>query len=165
MAQHSFDVTTGGDLQEVDNACNQARKEIAQRYDFRGSKCSIDFDRKNGALVLEADDAFRMNAVVEILKERLIKRKVPVKNLDMGEDEEAGAGRVRRRVGLVQGISKDKAREIVKVFKGEKMKKVQLAIQGEQLRATAPSIDDLQNLMSFLKSQDFGIELEFGNYR
>jgi cyclic-di-GMP-binding protein len=165
MANFSFDVSTGADLQEVDNAVNQAMKEVVQRYDFKGTHCTIDFDRNAAILKLEADDEFRMKALFDILQGRLIKRGVPVKNLKVGNDEPASGSRVRREVTLTQGISGDTAREIVKAFKAEKMKKVQIAIQGDELRVSSPSKDSLQEAIAFFKSQDFGIELSFGNYR
>lgn len=163
--QSSFDVTTGADLQEVDNAVNQALKEVAQRYDFKGSHCSIVFDRAAATIQLEADDAFRMNALTEVLRGRMAKRNVPLKNLDMGNDEDASGSRVRRTITLKQGIPGDIARDIVKDVKSQKMKKVQVAIQGDQLRVTSPSKDALQEVMTFLRGQDYGIELTFGNYR
>lgn len=163
--QSSFDVTTGADLQEVDNAVNQALKEVAQRYDFKGSHCTIVFDRAAATIQLEADDAFRMNALTEVLRGRMAKRNVPLKNLDMGNDEDASGSRVRRTITLKQGIPGDIARDIVKDVKSQKMKKVQVAIQGDQLRVTSPSKDALQEVMTFLRGQDYGIELTFGNYR
>jgi uncharacterized protein YajQ (UPF0234 family) len=163
--QSSFDVTTGADLQEGDNAVNQALKEVAQRYDFKGSHCSIVFDRAAATIQLEADDAFRMNALTEVLRGRMAKRNVPLKNLDMGNDEDASGSRVRRTITLKQGIPGDIARDIVKDVKSQKMKKVQVAIQGDQLRVTSPSKDALQEVMTFLRGQDYGIELTFGNYR
>jgi len=165
MADYSFDVTTGVDLQEVDNAVNQALKEVAQRYDFKGTNCTINFDRAAGGLKLEADDDFKMNALFDVLQSKLIKRKVPVKNLDVGKDEQAGRSRVRRQIGLKQGIPTDTGRAIVKDVKAEKMKKVQVAIQGDQLRVSSPSKDALQEVMAFLREKDYGLELQFGNYR
>jgi len=165
MASYSFDVTTGADLQEVDNAVNQSHKEVAQRYDFKGSKCTIDFDRSKAQLTLEADDDFRMKALYEVLQGKLVKRKVPVKNLVVGEDQPAANSRVRREIKLTQGIATDTAREIVKDVKAQKMKKVQVAIQGDQLRVSSPSKDALQEVMEFLRDQDYGIALQFGNYR
>ena len=163
--QSSFDVTTGVDLQEVDNAINQALKEISQRYDFKGTHCKIDFDRAKATIQLEADDAFRMDALLEVLKAKMIKRKVPLKNLQIPENEPAGPSRVKRTISLTQGISGDIARKIVKAFKAEKFKKVQIAIQADQLRVSAGSKDSLQAVMAFLRGQDWGIELSFGNYR
>jgi uncharacterized protein YajQ (UPF0234 family) len=164
-AQHSFDVTTGVDLQEVDNAVNQALKEIAQRYDFKQSKCAIDFDRRQALVKLEADDDFRMKALLEVLQSKLVRRGVPTKNVNIGENQAASAGRVRKEITLMQGIPIDTARQIVKAFKLEKFKKVQIAIQGDQLRVSSALKDALQGVLAFLKSQDFGVELEFGNYR
>lgn len=164
-SQASFDVTTGADLQEVDNAINQARKEIAQRFDFKGTRCTLELDRSKSTLELEADDAMRMKSVLEIVKARLAKRGVPLKNLEISEDRSAGPSRVKRTITIVQGISGDTARAIVKAFKAEKFKKVQIAIQAEQLRVSSASKDSLQSVMSFLKERDFGIELRFENYR
>lgn len=166
MAQtSSFDITTGADLQEVDNAVNQAMKEVGQRYDFKGSTCTIDFDRAVPELRLEADDDFRMKALFDVLQGRLIKRQVPVKNLSVGEIEPAASARVRRTIGIAQGIDGDTAKDIVKAIKGQGFKKVQAQIQGDQVRVTGPSKDDLQAVMQFLRAADFGIELTFGNYR
>jgi len=165
MPNYSFDVTTGVDLQEVDNAVNQTVKEITQRYDFKGTRCTVELDRSENKIKLEADDDFRMKAVLDVLQGKLIKRQVPVKNLDFGDTEEAGGGRARKVIGLKQGISGDTAREIVKDIKAQKMKKVQVAIQGDQLRVSGPSKDALQEVMTFLRAQDYGLELQFGNYR
>ena len=164
-SQPSFDVTTGADLQEVDNAVNQARKELAQRYDFKGSKASIDFDKAKAQIVLVADDDFKMKALFDLLQGRLIKRGVPVKNLVVGDVLPAANSTVRREIGLTQGIAGDKAREINKAIKEGGFKKVTSSIQGEEIRVSAPSRDELQNVMAFLRTKDFGIELKFGNYR
>jgi cyclic-di-GMP-binding protein len=164
VAQHSFDVTTGADLQEVDNAVNQARKEVVQRYDFKNTHCTIDFDRARAELVLEADDDYRLKALVDVLETKLVRRGVPLKNLDRDEPQPSGVG-VRQRIGLTQGIPGDTAREIVKAVKAQKLKKVQIAIQGDELRVTGPSRDELQEVITFLRAQDFGVELKFGNYR
>ena len=164
-AQVSFDVTSSVDLQEVDNAVNQARKELAQRYDFKGSKATIEFKRAENLLELVADDAFKMDAVWDILLTRLIRRGVPVKNLKPTDVEPIAGGLVRRTVSLQQGIPSEAARAIVKFLKDRKLKKVQAAIQGDQLRVSSPSKDELQTAMRELKSEDFGVELQFGNYR
>ena len=163
--QCSFDVTSNVDLQEVDNALNQARKEVAQRYDFKGSKASIDFDTKDSKLVLIADDEFKLNALWEILSTRLVRRNVPVKNLSRGAAQSAANSTMRQEISLQQGISTDKARDIVKFIKDSKMKRVQASIQGDQLRIASPSRDDLQEVMRLLREQDFGVALQFGNYR
>jgi uncharacterized protein YajQ (UPF0234 family) len=166
MAQNSsFDVTTGVDLQEVDNAVNQAQKEIATRYDFKGSRSSIDYNRVESVLVLVADDDFRMRALFDVLQAKLIKRGVPVKNLDVGEVKPAGGDTVRREIKLKTALDGDTAKKVAAAIKDAKLKKVQAAIQGEQVRVSAPSKDDLQEAMRLLRGQDFGVELKFGNYR
>jgi cyclic-di-GMP-binding protein len=161
----SFDVSTGADLQEVDNAVNQALKEIAQRYDFKGTHCTIEFDRPKAEIRLSADDEYRMEALVDVLKTKMIKRSVPIKNLDLGEVQPATGQSVRRTIKLTQGIPQDISKRMVKAIKDQGFKKVQTAIQGEELRVTAPSRDELQAVIAFLRGQDFGVELKFGNYR
>jgi len=164
-SQSSFDVSTGADLQEVDNAVNQAMKEVAQRYDFKGSKCAITFDRALVTLTLTADDDFKMKALFDVLQGKLIKRGVPVKNLELGAVTPAAGDTVRREIKLTQGIGQEKAKAIVRAIKDRKFKKAQASIQGEEIRIQSPSKDELQEVMAFLRSQDFGIELKFGNYR
>jgi uncharacterized protein YajQ (UPF0234 family) len=161
----SFDISTGADLQEVDNAVNQALKEVAQRYDFRGSACEIDFDRKAATIRLEADDEFRMKALSDVLRGKMVRRQVPVKNLHESASEPAAGSRVRRTITLQQGIPEEVARRIVKQVKAQGFKKAQIAIQGDELRVTSPSRDTLQEVIAFLRGQDYGIELTFGNYR
>lgn len=162
---YSFDVTSTIELPEVDNAVNQARKEIGQRFDFKGSSAAIDFDQKAGTLTLTAEDNFKLEAVWDVLQTRLIKRSVAVKNLTRGDIEPAAGSSVRQVITLQQGIPTDAAREIVKHLKDLKLRKVQAAIQGDQLRVTSPSKDDLQGAMQALRAKDFGIALQFGNYR
>ncbi len=161
----SFDITSNVDLQEVDNALNQARKEVAQRYDFKGSKASIEFDAKDSKLMLVADDEFKLNALWEIIQTRLVRRNVPVKNLSRGAAQAAANSTMRQEVTLQQGIPSEKAKDIVKFLKDSKLKKVQASIQGDQLRITSGSKDDLQDAMRLLRDQDFGVALQFGNYR
>jgi len=161
----SFDVSTGADLQEVDNAVNQATKEVAQRYDFKGSKSSIAFDRATATLTLVADDDFKMKALFDVLQSKLIKRGVPVKNLELGAVTPAANDTVRREIKLTQGIPQEKARAIVKAIKDRKFKKAQASIQGDEIRVQAPSKDELQEVITFLRGQNFGLELRFGNYR
>ena len=161
----SFDISTGADLQEVDNAVNQALKEVAQRYDFKGTHCTIEFDRAKPEIRLAADDEFRMEALLDILRGKLVKRGVPVRNLAIGEPVAATGGSVRLTVGLTQGIPTETAKKIVKAIKDRGFKKVQGSIQGDEVRVTGPSKDDLQQVISFLRGEDFGIELKFGNYR
>jgi uncharacterized protein YajQ (UPF0234 family) len=161
----SFDITSGVDLQEVDNAINQARKEVAQRYDFKGSRASIDFDRAENSITLTADDEYKMTALWEVLQSRLVRRGVPTKNLTPGELERAANDTVRRVIALQQGIPADAAREIVKFIKDRKLKRVQAAIQADQVRVSSASKDDLQEAIRLLREQDFGVALQFGNYR
>ncbi|MBC7788678.1 MAG: YajQ family cyclic di-GMP-binding protein [Anaerolineae bacterium] len=165
VQQNSFDVTTGVDLQEVDNAVNQAQKEIAQRYDFKGSKSSIEFNRAESILVLLADDNYKMGALLDVLQSKLIRRSVPVKNLDFGEVKAIGGDMVRREITLKMALDGDTAKKVAAAIKDAKLKKVQAAIQGDQVRVTSPSKDDLQGAMALLKAKDFGVELKFGNYR
>jgi uncharacterized protein YajQ (UPF0234 family) len=166
MAQNSsFDVTTGVDLQEVDNAINQAQKEIAQRYDFKGSKAAVEFKRAENLLELIADDDFKMRALFDVVQTKLIKRNVPVKNLDVGDVKQAGGDTVRREIKLKTALDGETAKKVAAAIKDAKLKKVQAAIQGDQVRVTSPSRDDLQEAMALLRGKDFGVELKFGNYR
>jgi len=164
-AQASFDVTTGVDLQEVDNAINQAQKEIAQRYDFKGSKSTIEFNRGEAMLVLVADNDFQMRALFDVVQAKLIKRGVSVKNLDIGEIKQAGGDTVRREIKLKTALDSDTAKKVAAAIKDAKLKKVQAAIQGEQVRVSSPSKDELQQAIAVLRQKDFGVELKFGNYR
>ncbi len=161
----SFDVTSTIDFAEVDNALNQARKEVGQRYDFKGARADIDLNVAEKKLTLTADDEMKMNALWEILATRLAKRGVAVKNFKVGESESAAGGAVRRVVEIQQGIPIEAAKEIVKYLKDQKLKKVQANIQADQVRISSPSKDELQNAMRLLRDHDFGVELGFGNYR
>jgi uncharacterized protein YajQ (UPF0234 family) len=161
----SFDITTGCDLQEVDNAVNQAMKEIRQRYDFKGLNVSIDFKRAENKLVLRAPDEFKLRAIWEVVQEKMVRRQVPLKNLHQGPAQPAAGGTVTQEVNLQQGIPIETAREIVKLVKELKIRKVQAEIQGEQVRLSSPSRDDLQTVMRHIREKDFGVELKFGNYR
>mgnify|MGYP000005730529 FL=1 len=164
-SQSSFDVTTGVDLQEVDNAVNQAQKEISQRYDFKGSVATIEFSRPNGTLDLTAESEYRMDALFDVLQSKLIKRGVPVKNLDIGDVKPAGGDKVTRQVKLKMALDGETAKKVSAAIKDARLKKVQAAIQGDQVRVSSPSRDDLQAAMALLRSGDFGVELKFGNYR
>ena len=164
-ATQSFDVTTGCELQEVDNAINQAMKEIRQRYDFKGLDIGIDFRRADNKIVLRAPDDFKIKAVWDVVQEKMIRRQVPLKNMKQGKCMPAAGGTVTQEVDLQQGIPIETAREIVKFIKELRMKKVQSEIQGDQLRISSPSRDDLQTVMHHIKEKDFGVELKFGNYR
>src|SRR5215510_13610867 len=161
----SFDITSTIDFQEVDNALNQARKEVGQRYDFKGVTADIVLSTADKTLTLLADDEFKMNALWEIVQTRLVRRGVPVKNFKGGESELAAGGKVRRVVTIQQGIPIEAAREIVKFIKDKKLKKVQAAIQADQVRVSSPSKDDLQDAIRVLREHDFGVALQFGNYR
>ncbi|HXT18453.1 MAG TPA: YajQ family cyclic di-GMP-binding protein [Gemmatimonadaceae bacterium] len=161
----SFDVTTGVDLQEVDNAVNQAQKEISQRYDFKGSNSTIEFKRAEDLILLVADSDFQMRALFDVLQSKLIKRGVPVKNLDIGEIKQAAGDTVRREVKLKTALDADTAKKVAAAIKDAKLKKVQASIQGDQVRITSPSKDDLQDAIALLRKGDFGVELKFGNYR
>ena len=161
----SFDITTGVDLQEVDNAVNQARKEIANRYDFKKVLAEIDYDRKAPKLSIHSADDFKLNAVWEVLSGRLLGRHVPLKNLKRGEVEKAAGNTVRQEIPITQAIDDETARKIVKFIKDQRYKKVQSSVQGDQVRISAPSRDELQVVIRDLKAEDWGIELNFANYR
>jgi uncharacterized protein YajQ (UPF0234 family) len=161
----SFDVTSPVDLQEVDNALNQARKEVGQRYDFKGAVAEITLSAADQTLTLVADDEFKMSALWDVVQTRLVRRNVPIKNFKVGPSEAAAGGTVRKVLTIQQGISIEAAREIVKYLKEKKLKKVQASIQGDQVRVTAPAKDDLQEAIHVLREHDFGIALNFGNYR
>src|SRR3954468_9909887 len=163
--QSSFDVTTGVDMQEVDNAVNQAQKEIGQRYDFKGANVSIEFKRAEEQVVLTADSDFRMKALFEVVQAKLIKRHVPVKNLAAGEAKPAGGDTVRKEIKLKTALDGETAKKVSAAIKEAKLKKVQAAIQGDQVRVTSPSRDDLQEAIALLRSKEFDVELKFGNYR
>jgi len=162
--EHSFDIVSKVDLQEVSNAVQQAVKEMSQRFDFRGSKSSIELDKTKNEITLVSDDEYKMKSVVDILQSKMIKRKVPLKALSYGKIEPAASSTVRQVVTLQQGIPSEKSREIVKTIKDAKMK-VQAEIQADQVRVRAKKIDDLQSLITLLKEKDFGIHIDFVNYR
>ena len=164
-ASSSFDVTSTIDFAEVDNALNQARKEVAQRYDFKGATAEITLSEKDKTLTLIADDEFKMNALWEIVQIRLVRRGVAIKNFTVPASEPAAGGTVKRVIQIQQGIPIEAARAIVKFIKDRKLKKVQAAIQADQVRVSSPSKDELQEAIRTLREQDFGIALQFGNYR
>lgn len=161
-AENSFDIVSKINMSEVTNAVTQAMKEIGQRFDFKGSKSAI--TEEKDALVVVSDDEFKLKSVIDILQGKLVKRGVPIKNLSFGKMEAALAGTVRQRLALQQGIPSDKAKEIVKAIKDSKIK-VQASIQAEQVRVSGKSRDDLQSVIQLLKGREFGIELQFDNYR
>jgi uncharacterized protein YajQ (UPF0234 family) len=161
----TFDITTGADLQEVDNAVNQARKEISTRFDFKNVLADIDYDKQKAELTIHTTDDYKLDAIWQVLTGRFIARNVPIKNLKRGTIEPAASSTVRQNVTLTQGIESDIARKIVKDIKEHKYKKVQAQIQGDAVRISGPSRDELQQVITQLKGNDYGIELKFGNYR
>ena len=164
-ATYSFDVTSNIDMPEVDNAVNQAKKEIGQRFDFKGSTAEIELDQKANTLTLTAEDNFKLESVWDVLQTRMIRRGVPVKNLERGEVQPIAGAMVKQTITLQQGISSDAAKAIVKYLKEQGLKKVQATIQADQVRVSSGSKDELQNAIRTLKAHDFGVELMFGNYR
>lgn len=162
MAESSFDVVSNVDLQEVKNAISQAMKEITTRFDLKGSSSTIELQGEE-ILIASADES-KMKAVRDVLEERLVKRNVPLKALTFGNVEKALGATARQKVTLQQGIPSDKAREVVKIIKGSKLK-VQAAIQGDQVRVSGKNKDDLQAVMQLLKSSNLGIDMQFTNRR
>lgn len=160
----SFDVVSKVDLQEVSNAVQQASKEIATRFDFRGSASKIELNEKELQLVLTSDDEHKLKSVVDILETKLVRRGVAVKSLDYGRVEPAAGATVRQIAKIQQGIPSEKAKEIVKAIKDRKIK-VQASIQADQVRVAGRSKDELQTAMAVLKGGDFGLPLQFTNYR
>jgi len=163
-ADHSFDIVSKVDLNEVENAINQALKEIHNRYDFKGTKTRIELDRGRNEIRVLSDDEYRLKSVHEVLKGKLAGRKVPIRALQYGKVEDAAGGAVRQVISLQQGIPIEKAREIVKLVKTSKMK-LQGEIQKDQVRIRGKKIDALREFMAMLKEKDFGIHMEFVNYR
>ncbi len=158
----SFDIVSKVDMQEVDNAINQAKKEIAQRYDFKGTENELELE--NDTLKILAADDYKLQAIKDILIGKLVRRKVSPKCFNYGKEEAASAGAVRVRATIMQGISKEKGKEIVKLIKATKLK-VQAQIMEDQVRVTGKKIDDLQEIMQMLKGKDLDIELQFENMR
>ncbi|MFC1521208.1 YajQ family cyclic di-GMP-binding protein [Elusimicrobiota bacterium] len=162
--EFSFDVVSKVDLQGVEDAVNTANREISTRFDFRGSASKLDFNKKDGIVTLASDDEGKLKSVTDIYINRLIKRSVPLKNMDYQKIEPAEGGTVRQQVKIVQGVATEIAKKIVQEIKGMKLK-VQPAIQSEQIRVTARSKNDLQTVIVNLKAKDYGIDLQFVNYR
>ena len=161
----TFDITTGADLQEVDNAINQARKEISTRFDFKNVLAEIEWDKTKAEVTVHTTDEYKLDAIWQVLTQRFIARNVPLKNLVRGAIEQAAQSSVRQRITLTQAIESDVARKIVKDIKEQKYKKVQASVQGDAVRIASPSRDELQQVIAQLKANDYGIELKFGNYR
>ena len=164
MADPSFDVVSKVDLAEAANAVDQAMREIKQRYDFRGSVSKIELNQNENKFTLTSDDEFKLKSVIDVLQGKLIKRGISLKSLVYGKVESASGGTVRQEVSLQQGIPQEKAKEIVKLIKDKKMK-VQAQIQADQVRVSAKKKDDLQTVIATLKEEDFGLPLQFANYR
>ena len=163
MAQEfTFDIVSKTDMQEVANAVQQAQKELAQRFDFKGSKSSIELTAEE--IVLNSDDEGKLRSLKDILESKLVKRKVALKAVDYQKLEQAVGGTVRQKAKIIQGIESEKAKAIVKTIKDAKIK-VQASIQGDQVRVAGRSKDDLQRAMSLVREQDYGVPLQFTNYR
>ena len=158
----SFDVVSEVDMQEVDNAVNQAKKEIGMRYDFRGSKAEISLD--GDTIKIIGDDEYKLNAIIDVLKGKMVKRNVAVKNLDYGKVEPAAGATVRQVTTIKKGITKENAKEVVKAIKNMKLK-VQASIQEDQVRVSGKDKDDLQAVIQMLKQLDVPVELQFVNFR
>lgn len=159
----SFDIVVKMDMMEVENAINQAQKELAQRYDFKGSKSKIEWDKKK-EVTLVGDDDFKLKAVVDILQSKLIKRNISIKNLTFGKIEPAFEGTVRQKITLASGIPVEKAKDLNKVIKDSKIK-VQSQFQDEQVRVTGKKRDDLQEAIALVKQTDLGMDFQFTNFR
>jgi len=162
--QNSFDVVSKVDMQEAKNAIDQALKEIHQRFDFKGTKTELTLKEKENELVIVSDDEYKLKSVVDILTAKLIKRNVSVKAFEFGVVEPALGGTVRQTAKIQNGLAIEKAKEIVKAVKEGKFK-AQAQIQGDQLRVVSKSRDELQVVITFLKSKDFGVDLQYINYR
>ena len=160
----SFDIVSEADLQEVDNAVNQAKKELAQRFDFKGSKSSLEYNRAEKKLTLVGDNDFKLNSIRDMLANKLAKRGVSMKFLTFKDPEQVFGGCLQQIADLASGIPQDKAKEIVKAVKEQKLK-ANVSIQSDTLRVSSKSKDELQNVMAFLRGADFGIALQFDNFR
>jgi uncharacterized protein YajQ (UPF0234 family) len=164
MPDNSFDVVSKIEIPEVHNAIQQAQKEIQQRYDLKDSHSAIELNDKEHKIVLASKDEFKLKAVVDILESKLVKRKVPLKGLSYGQIVPSAGSTVKQEITLQQGISTEKAREIVKALKDSKLK-VQASIQGDFVRVSGRDRDTLQNAIQLLRNADFGIDVRFTNYR
>lgn len=164
MPENTFDIVSKIELPEVSNAIQQALKEIQTRYDLKDSKSNIELNEKESKMVLTSQDEFKLQAVTEILQSKLVKRKVPLKGLSFGTIQAASGSTVKQEVTLQQGISIEKARDIVKVIKDSK-KKVQASVQGDVVRVSGKDRDSLQEVIALLRGHDFGIDMQFTNYR
>lgn len=159
----SFDVVSEVDLQEVDNAVNQLKKEISTRYDFKGSKSSV--EHENSKITLLAEDEMKLRAMVEILRQKMSKRGINPRSLEFKAPEKASGDMSRQYVEIVQGIAQEKAKKIVKIIKDKKLKKIQAQVQGDQIRITGPKRDDLQSTIKILEEEVDDMALQFINFR
>jgi len=164
MPDNSFDIVSKIDLPEVSNAVQQAVKEIQQRFDLKDSRSSIELREKENKILLASSDEFKLKAVSDVLQGKLVKRNVPLKGLSYGVITPAGGSTVRQEITLQQGIAIEKARDIVKAIKDSK-KKAQASIQGDLVRVSAKDRDTLQEIMALLRGHDFGIDMQFTNFR
>jgi len=164
MPDNSFDIVSKIEIPEVNNAIQQALKEITTRYDLKDSKSSIELKEKDSKILLGSSDDFKLKAVVDILQSKLVKRNVPIKGLQFGPLIQGSGGSVRQEITLQQGIPMEKAKDIVRVIKDSK-KKAQASIQGDLVRVSAKDRDVLQEVIALLRGQDFGIDMQFTNYR
>jgi uncharacterized protein YajQ (UPF0234 family) len=164
MPENTFDIVSKIDLNEVQNAIQQAAKELQTRYDLKDSKSSVELNDKEHKILLASSDEFKLKAVNEILGQKLVKRNVPLKGLTYGAITPASAGSVRQEITLQQGIATEKAKDIVKLIKDSKVK-VQASIQGDVVRVSGKDRDTLQQVIALLKGKDFGIDMQFTNYR
>ncbi|MHB8841940.1 MAG: YajQ family cyclic di-GMP-binding protein [Candidatus Aquicultor sp.] len=160
----SFDIVSEVNLQEIDNAVNQANKEISTRYDFKNSKSQVSWNKDENEIVIDADDDYKLRSVQDVLHTKLIRRGIDLKTLQYKKPEPASGGTVRQTAAIQQGVDTEKAREINKFIKNSKLK-VQVAIEGTKLRVSAKSKDDLQAAIQLVKDHDFGLPLQFTNYR
>ncbi|MDR3306412.1 MAG: YajQ family cyclic di-GMP-binding protein [Endomicrobium sp.] len=160
----SFDIVSEVNIMEVDNAVNQAQKELANRFDFKGCKSSIELNKNDKKITLIADDDFKMKALKDILEGRFAKRGVSIKALDYKSQEKAFEGYVRQAAEIISGLSTDKAKELVKLIKDSKIK-VQTQIDGSKVKVISSKKDDLQQVMAYLKEASFSLPLQFANYR
>jgi len=164
MPNFSFDIVSEVDLQEMDNAVNQATKELSQRYDFKDSKASIAYDRKEKKITLIADDDFKLRSLTDILATRMAKRGISLKSLKFNNPEKAFEGYLRQTMDICMGIDKERAKELTGIIKGLGLK-VQTQIEGEKIKVNSAKKDDLQAVISHLRALDFAIPLNFTNYR
>ncbi len=163
-SDNSFDIVSKIEMQEIKNAIDQALKEVSQRFDFKGSKSDVTLEEKNNEIIVSSDDEYKLKSLIDILQAKLVKRGISLKALTYGKIESALGSTVRQSIMLQQGIPSEKAKEIVKAIKETRLK-VQAQIQGDQLRVSGKNRDDLQSVIKLLRESDFGIDMQFVNYR